>query len=375
MKRLYYITRSFAPDNSGGAIVRTHTVNLLRQFFDVHVITCQDGPKEIGIERIPVHYNIRIAGYLERLGILQDYLYPWVQKVFKLFCNHINNDDIVFCTSGGELGTIILGCLLKQHTNCKLVINHRDPITYTLVNGLKIDNKFHVNRDSLEEKYLSFADLIVTSSLSNLNSLLDKYPHFKDKLCNNYFGFIGEYRQKNKNAQDKPAFVYGGRFGRLQAPEIFAECCRPYQNKLDLIFIGDYHSYRQIRPYIDQYKFTDSMCQEKYHEMMIDRASVGLLSLSSDYLGACVPAKLYDYIGLHLPMLGALPNGDAKNIINDNGFGIACYYKDKVSLSGAIEKMLDIRFRNCILDNISEKCSEWSMNVRIIEIVDKINTL
>ena len=48
-----------------------------------------------------------------------------------------------------------------------------------LVHGLKVDNKIHVSREKEEKKYISNADLMITSSDFNKQSLVIKYPKLR----------------------------------------------------------------------------------------------------------------------------------------------------------------------------------------------------
>ena len=63
MRRLFYITRSYYPDKSGGAIVRQGAVKCLSEYFDVYVVTigeqeCFDAENKI--YRFPYGYNPRV---------------------------------------------------------------------------------------------------------------------------------------------------------------------------------------------------------------------------------------------------------------------------------------------------------------------------
>lgn len=376
MRRLFYITRSYLPETTGGVIVRAHTVNLLRADYDVTVITCQQARSvaEQGVDRIPAPGNIRLLSYLERLGLKKDYLEPWAIRISQKYADIVNKDDIVLCTSGGEMGSLYAGFLLKQITGCRYVINLRDPSTYTKVNGLKIDNKFHVPRDRFEKILIREADLVITSSEFNKCSLVQKYPEFQNKIINNYFGYIFKAVNNEKTFSKRPSFAYGGRFGVLQKPELFAKAFEDFSN-IDVTFIGKYKNYKPIWKYTDRYNFIEFMPQELYHEYLAKNVNVGLLSLSSDYLGACVPAKLFDYIGLGLPVLGLLPKGDAYDIINSNNFGRACYYDDIKRFKEDIEFMCDENHLNDIHRNLRIHNEEWSMSNQFRVLIDALNSL
>ena len=92
--------------------------------------------------------------FLERVGWFDDYLDPWVASALPYLSKIICKDDVIFCTSGGELGTIKLGALIKEETGCKFVVNFRDPLNYGYMEGLRRDKKPHVGRIGISENTL-----------------------------------------------------------------------------------------------------------------------------------------------------------------------------------------------------------------------------
>lgn len=377
MRKLYYVTRTYLPEKTGGVIVRTHTVELLKKYFSVEVITCQDGTSiQEDVDRIHPPGNLKLFNYLQRLGLLCDSLAPWAKVVANKYSKVISENDIVFCTSGGDMGTLYVGYLLKLLTNCKYVVNLRDPSIYTKVNGLKIDSKFHVSRERFERKLLGTSDLIITSSLSNMKSLINKYPQLKKKIVNNYFGYIFNPKEIVNKTITKPHFVYGGRFGPLQSPEILAEAFSKVDG-IDVSFIGNYKLYKPLWKYTDRFKFIEHLPQDEYHILLNEKATVGLLSLSNDYLGACVPAKLFDYIGIGLPSFGLLPYGDAYDIINNNNFGRAVYYKENIEkIVAEIELMCDQTIVEKMQNSLIAKYKMWSMDDYLFdELLSYLNSI
>jgi len=327
------------------------------------------------VTQVPFLKNQRISSILERIGIYEDYLDTWVDTTFDYLKSKIKKEDIIFSTSGGELGMIKLGSVLKNEIGCKLVINFHDPLVYSLVNGLKLDNKFHVNREEQEFRYLQNSDLIISSSKSNQISLCNKYPNWNDKIKNNYFGYIHkiDLTKYGKKSSNKLKIAYVGSMGLLQKPEILYNLYRKLKNKnIEIYFIGNINSYSPLQNISDKnVKFIDFMPHDEFLKFMVENIDIGFVSLVNDYLGACVPSKLYEYLNLGLPMIGALPDGDGKNIINDNGYGVACRYDDINGLITVVEKFTDDDYLNNIKLNIIKNRHKWSMDERI----NDVNTL
>lgn len=380
MKKIIYITRSYLPDKSGGILMRVATVDLLKKNgYEVEVFTPNYSDNQVkrknGITYFPI-VNSRLNVIKQRLGLIEDYMDEWVESAYAYLKEEIDGDDIIFATSGGELGTIKLGVKLKNFLGCKLLINLRDPIDYTRVNGKVLDRKIHVNRDKIEKKYFLQADFIVTSSESNSNSLKDKYPEFSDKIINNYFGYIKkvELNTELNFKKNKIKIFYGGIFGSLQKPEMIIPWI---PSNAEVHFIGNYRNYREISKYrtSEGVVFHEEMSHTDFLEFVQSEMDVAYLPLSDDYLGACVPSKLYEYINLGKPIIGILPYGDAFDIINNNQYGIAIHYKETNKIKSCLEKISQEENYLMYRKNILKDKENWGMEVRIKELVDIIKRI
>lgn len=382
--KIYYITRSYYPyQKGGGPLMRTGAVKYLKELgWDVTVVMPNYGSKEFKIEddiwQVPFKgkHIQKLASLFERIGIYEDYLDKWVDNAFEYLMDKITKNDVVFTTSGGELGMIKLGSLLKDKIGCKFIVNFHDPLDYSLVHGLKLDEKFHVSREKQEHKYLKNSDLIVTSSVSNKQSLEEKYPKFQNKIFNNYFGYIKKLDLEivQKQASNVIKIAYVGSMSATQKPEILYEAYKSIQNKsnVEIYFIGDRKGYEPLLKINDErIKFIDYMTHKDFLEFMIKNIDVGFVCLANNYLGACVPSKIYEYINLGLPILGALPDGDGKDIVNTSNYGIASRYDDINAIAMAMEKMADKDYLEKIKLNILRDRDTWSMEAKMKE----LNTL
>jgi len=378
MRTIYYLTRSYLPLKTGGVLMRISAVKELSKYFAVEVVTphykSNDSLKLDNVIYIACNYNLSIAFWLERLGLYEDYLDTWVYDAFKQLSDTIRKDDLIIATSGGELGCIKLGSKLKSHIGCKLVINFRDPLDFSLVNGKILDNSFHINRDKLENKYIHQADLIITSSQTNQKSLQSKYPEISRRIVNNHFGYIDQIKIKKKTYSTKVRIAYGGVFLSEQSPHILAEVASRYDD-VEIIFIGNWQTYKPLLPYKDTCRFIPSLDHAEYLRFMMENVDIGFVSLTSDYLGACVPSKLYEYINLGLPILGALPGGDAKDIINGSGYGVAVSYDDPIALRTAILEMKGQDALQKYSSAVMRDRDSWAMENKINEVIPWLNAL
>jgi len=374
-RKIYYLTRSLAPyQKGGGPLMRTSGVKYLKEFgWDVIVVMPNYYDSELNITdniiQIPFSHIQKLASLYEKIGFYEDYLDKWVNRAYLYLKDKILEHDIVFSSSGGDLASVKLGSIIQKEVGCKFVINFRDPIVYTLVNGLKVDKKPHVSREKTEKKYISNADLIITSSKSFQVALQSKYPFLKEKIVNNYFGYMQEVVLKKKKKSDKLRIAYSGSMRSVQKPEILHEAAKLLNRSedIELYFIGDASAYKPVGD-LNGVTHISCMPHDEFLQFMLEHIDVGFVSLASDYLGVCVPSKIYEYINLGLPILGALPKGDASELINDRGYGKSVYFDDVHALSLAIEKFLEEDFLESCQNKILQEREEWSMKHRLLEV-------
>jgi len=270
---------------------------------------------------------------------------------------------------------IKLGYLLKEEIGCKFVINFRDPLNYGYMNGLRRDKKFHIGREKAHEKYMKNVDLVLTSSQYYADTLEKKFSFLNDKIRNNYFGYISRIDTGNytKIDSNKLRIAYVGTMGTTQKPELLYEAYKMLDNQnIELYFIGDIKNYKPLHDISESnIHFIDFLPHNEFLKFMCENIDVGFVSLASDYFAACVPSKIYEYINLELPMIGALPNGDGKDIINSNSYGLACHYNDIESITECIKKMKSKKYRNELKKKIVLEKDNWYMKRKINE-VDKL---
>jgi len=381
--KIYYLTRSYFPyQKGGGPLMRTGAVKYLQELgWDVTVVIPNYNSKKLIIKdkiiQIPFKFKYiqKVTSILERLGIYEDYLDKWVNEAFYYLKDIVKKEDIVFATSGGELGMIKLGSLLKNRIGCTFVVNFRDPLNYGYMNGLRRDEKPHVGRERAHEKYMRNADLILTSSQYYADILSTKFTYLSSKIVNNYFGYITklDIEKYQRKISKKINIAYVGTMGETQSPELLYESWKALEdNEVELYFIGDISNYKPLHNINDKgVHFIDFMPHDKFLGFMCEHIDIGFVSLVNDYFGACIPSKIYEYINLGLPIIGALPKGDGIDIINGQGYGLASHYEDIELLAQNIQKMKNKHYLAEIKKKILDERDAWSMESRIVE-VDKL---
>lgn len=317
---------------------------------------------------IPFKENKK-ALIFQHLGIYNDYLDKWVDKSFDFFKKKIQKNDVIFSSSGDEFGTIILGYKLKNIIGCKYIINLRDPLYKSKIYNRKLSKKKfdipHKSREKLEEKILTSADVIITSSSKYRDALIKKYP--KHNIINNNFGYIKDFKLNPKINTPKKKFeiVYGGNMGSTQSPEILALAVKDMSN-VKATFIGNYKENHILCSLKDHVNLLNKMKHEDYMEYLYLNADAGFLSLNNDLSEYCVPSKLYEYINFELPIIGYI-KGQAEEIINENQFGFVANNIDELKKN--IKKIIDKKNIVLIKSNLKREKPNWSMDKKLAEII------
>lgn len=378
--KIWFLTRSYYPYlKGGGPLIKRGMAEALQTYgWDIHVVVPNYGSLETqrdeNITRIgfSAKHIQKWASLLERMGIYEDYLDKWVDHALSELANQVQADDILLATSGGELGMIKLGALLKEKLGCKLVINFHDPLNYGYMNGLRRDKKFHIGREKLHKKYMDYGDLIVTSSQYYADVLRQKFPDLASKIVNNYFGYIhqldiGQFPRKHTQTLK---IAYIGTMSSTQQPELLYQAWKQLQDEeIEIYFIGDFKHYQPLQHIREKgVHFIEFMPHDQFLLFMREHIDVGFVSLVNDYFGACVPSKIYEYINLGIPILGALPLGDGREMINTNGYGVACDYRDITCLTQHILQLKEPKYRMQIEEKILHDRESWAMQQRIQEV-------
>ena len=374
--KLYFLTRSYYPyQQTGGAQIRTSQVEALRELgYDVTVVIPEyeeNTYQEEGMISIPFKGNNKVAMLLEMIGIYEDYLDKWVKDAYAYLQKRVNPSDLLFATSGGELGMIKLAVKLKQKLGNKVIANFHDPLIYSNVHGERYQKYFHVSRERVEKKYLQQVDCVITSSRSYQRALEDKYPFLKGKAATLYFGYTKmlDLHKKDSLVKDETLHIaYVGAMSSVQKPEKMLQLLE-FSDKVKLYFIGNRTGYEPLQNIEDErVVMMDYMPHKELLTFMQKQIDVGFVSLHERYFGACVPSKMYEYINLGLPILGLLPPGDAQDIINQKGYGVAVDFDDTIAYREAFERMSDRDHLARYRENILKERSSWQLRERFRQI-------
>lgn len=387
MRKIYFLTRSYPPfQKHGGAQARLNQVSFLeRNGFTVKVllpnysITKRNFASSSYTQTSKLFFG-EMSRYMEKIGVIDDYLNSWVYFTFSKIKNTVKRDDIVIATSGGELGCYKLGVMLKEHTSCKLIFSSHDPVLgTTFQNGQLIGGSSRAVRDTLERKLLNYADAIITSSQTYTDFLTNKYADLSSRMHTLYFGYSGAISPKVINRRKKQINIcYGGAFSSIQAPEILLGLLenKSLSVNIGLYFIGNMSGYTPLKNKHKEVTYIQHMPVNRYRQFLKDEIDYGFVSLTQDWLKLCIPSKIYEYIGLGIPILGCLPEGEAMKIINENNYGIASHYADFNDRAEEIlNKVTSWQLLNKYSKTILSDRAKWHMDVTYKKLINIISNI
>ena len=383
MKRIFYLTRTLPVKNTGGAVIRRGSIRYLKENGFMVIVVAPSLITEKRDDRILVKglqskLDIKWNMLKFKMGWNNDYMTSWVNKAYRILKSELTKDDIVVATSGGELGTLMLASKLKKSVGCRVVYNLHDPIDFTIIEGdFTYQNNYNIkSRDNVECAVFSEADMIVTSSGYYAEALKKKYPQYAAKIGCHHFGYIEKYAHpQTEMLQNKRLnIVYGGNMGRLQGPEILIDVAKEIP-QIQFTMIGNVTFAQEEMP--PNVQILPLMTHEEYLKYLCENADIGFFSLVSGKANygivskLCVPSKLYEYINIGLPIIAAV-EGDAKSIINKNGYGIATSY-DVESLVTAVNSLTQPNVLSAAKNRVVKDREKWFMGNTIQELIGAIN--
>lgn len=341
---IFYLSRTNIEDNSGGAYARKSQVELLKErFVNENIVVCDFKSVKL-LNFFNNSYFLKLLLALQRFGIVEDYLDFACIFLFWHLKKRVHRNDIVIATSGGELAMVKLAAKLKRQTCCTILATLHDPISFCEIAGHSISRSYHVPRDKLIPKYFNLHDAIFVSSVSYHN-WLKSIPNITVNigLCRLGFHRINQISARKFPVTKKVLeFGFFGNMGKYQSPEIFAKALELCENRenMRLHYIGDSSNLvERTRIRTHNVLFTGYLRGDDFLDYIDANIDVGLVSLSSRYLANCVPLKFYDCIGMGLPVIASIDQGDVTSALSKFSLGLSSDFGDIVALAKNMDEM------------------------------------
>ena len=232
----------------------------------------------------------------------------------------------------------ITAWLLSKVTSIPFILEYGD-LWNLFPYPLYRNRPFKALSEWMERGILQDVSYVGVTTPTAKEKMLEKYPFLKGKIDILYYGWDEEdfLRIDGKKLEPHKAIKigYAGTFHGYQTPRHFLDAFSQLLNKkqisiydFELHFIGNYSS--EIKSLFEN---TTIVKMIKCHPYMPHRKCLAFLK-QMDFLAiflgggeksnAVIPAKLFDYFALKVPVIGfAHKGGDLWNILNKYGFPLA----------------------------------------------------
>lgn len=270
---------------------------------------------------------------LSRYRKLPDEHSSWISKAVKLGSELIesNKIEIIYAT-GPSFTALIAAGELKEKYKIPLVIDYQDSWLHSSESYFPMG--YHRLRNlKMEQEVLKVSDEVITTNRRIKEYLIEEYDYLKHEDINiiNH-GFDEEDFKKAKESKlpEKPKmrFLCAGNFFDLVTPRYFFEALKlvfdkkpELRGKLELCIIGGLS--KENLKLIQKFNISDSLLNPGY----LNHLEAIKYMLASDVLWFTVgkgvgeevvsPVRLAEYFGARKPILAAVPDGAAKQLLKD----------------------------------------------------------
>ena len=291
----------------------------------------------------------------------------WNRSAYRTAVNALTQQKIsAIYVSGPPFSSFLIGCKLKKRSGLPLVLDFRDEWS---LSAKYLENQSRQYRTMsrqmrLFEETIKQADAIVATTQASADELRRccLRVHAKASVECIYNGYDpSDFVELTEDKHDNQMYrlVYTGTLWRLtdisplvKAIELWSRREPLLAKKLELILIGRRTPEQDsIVDRLEQTPITMRRIDYTPHDRSLQWAknADGLLLLLAQESGAerVVPAKLFEYLALQLPILGIVPNGESKQLLDRCTKATAIHPNDSAEienwLSNAIASKQPIR--------------------------------
>ncbi|MFC1525545.1 glycosyltransferase [Candidatus Latescibacterota bacterium] len=243
------------------------------------------------------------------------------------------------------LTNLIAAYHVSRRTGARLVLDYRDEYL-GLARGVR-------RRLALkwQRRLLAAADLVSVATSVIGRNFVERDGLSEDRLQvteNGYFadpGDVGEY------VPDRSLrLAYAGAISAIQGPEILCQAMeivrqsRPdLAQRVQATIYGPDNAYRRavLSPSLVAGVTYGGYLQAGEVSSRLLASDACFLSLSSDDFSYAIPGKLYEYIAHGRPILAALPDGAARELIEKQGFGLVAECGSAEDLADKLAQMAE----------------------------------
>jgi len=295
--------------------------------------------------------NRKFLSNLSQVFLIPDSKILWKNKAITLAEKIINDNgiDLIFSTAP-PYTDFLIAIHLKEKFNIPVVLDYRD--SWIDCPNNFYPTPFHKNRHKLlEKKVLAYADSIVTINPRIKELIIDKYPFVKDESIKIIpHGFDQEDFDKQSpdiKHRDKFTITYSGSFLNYYTPMYFLDALKiisdknpGIKNNFEALFVGyfpdEHKKYAEEIGVLNLLRFTGYVDHDEAIRYLLSSDVLWMMIKKTGKSDLHSTGKLYEYFGARKPILACVPNGVARETLNDYGAVKVTEPDDAVSIAGAI---------------------------------------
>lgn len=340
-------------------------------FWDEEALNCEKD----NIHRITIQNRKYSASILNRLF----YYLEIALKTVSLIMNDKKRYDYIFVTSP-PIFTGFVGLFAKYRYKTNLILDIRDLWPESLKGVGVFNNPFILKFFGMLEKILyKKSDKIVINSLGFKDYIEKRAGIAKSKIL-----FIPNGSTKDelspinmKKAEHKK-IIYAGNLGLAQNTELIYQLAPLLEKEnIELTVIGYGIKKQQLINAIKKYQnvtVINPMTKKECFKIIAEH-DLGLVTLKDkEVFKTVLPGKVIDYLTCGVPIVGVV-DGYAKDIIEENGVGVAINSDDPMQILVHIKQLLN---DDLLRENMANKGQKlildkfnWEKN--ITKLVDYMN--
>jgi len=307
--------------------------------------------------------NRKFLSNLSQTFLIPDSKIFWKNKAVELAEKIIseNEIDMIYATAP-PYTDFLVACKLKEKYSIPVVLDYRDSWIDCPNNFYA--TPFHENmHKKMETRVLECADKIVTINTRIKELMLLRYPFIKDedvKVIPQGFDSEDFMKYENLNLKkDKMRITYSGSFLNYYTPKYFLDGLkkafekRPeLKNKIEACFIGTFPE--EYINYIEQLNIKEAVNILGY----VEHSACIKHLMESDILWMMInktqrsdlhsTGKLYEYFGTRKPILACVPEGVARQSLENHGAVKLTEPDDSEAIARAIIEYYDLYKKNAL---------------------------
>ena len=366
--KVYFIACSFPPFGRGNSITNACAANHLAQYFDIEVI-CKE--RENGllinyegddslvrdlVDGLVVHrlrsgrWSGAVNEVLYALGILPCYYLNWAWRVVRRGSELIGDRGVIFAVYP-VFSDLVVGWYLSRHHKCPLVLDFRDDFSAVMSRGWR--RVLAPVYRWMESRLLRSAQrvTVTTDHLKDALVLRHGLDEGRVSVVHNIVPKSDRRRRRPISSDEGDVkVVYAGAISAIQRPEILLRAYRKLCDsrpdlgrRVSIEFYGPESPYFRLK--VKQH-FVEGCHYHGFvpHDELIERLreiDIGFFSLADPIFAYATPTKLFEYVELGIPVLAALPPGEARRMIEENDIGMVANPGDIDGLAGHLAHLVE----------------------------------